>query len=148
MVRTMLSLVVSRSWSVHQLDVKNVFLHVTLLEIIYYSQPTGFVDPAQPDRICLLNKSLYGLKQAPRAWHNWFAMYITSLGFVEAKSGTFLFIFRCGTDTVYLLLYVDGPHRIQCSTSAANHICPQAGIRHEGSRAPSSFPGSLCTTSG
>jgi hypothetical protein len=93
MVRTMLSLVVSRSWSVHQLDVKNVFLHDTLLEIVYYSQPTGFVDPAQPDRICLLNKSLYGLKQAPQAWHNWFAMYITSLGFVEAKSDTFLFIF-------------------------------------------------------
>jgi hypothetical protein len=30
-----------------------------------------------------------------------------SLGFVEAKSNTTLFIFRRGTDTVYLLLYVD-----------------------------------------
>jgi hypothetical protein len=29
------------------------------------------------------------------------------LGFVEAESDTSLFIFRCGTDTVYLLLYVD-----------------------------------------
>jgi hypothetical protein len=34
-------------------------------------------------------------------------MYITSLGIVEAKSNTSLFIFRCGTYTVYLLLYVD-----------------------------------------
>jgi hypothetical protein len=33
-------------------------------------------------------------------------MCITSLGFVEAKSDTFLFIFRCGTDMVYLLLYI------------------------------------------
>jgi hypothetical protein len=31
----------------------------------------------------------------------------TSLGFVEAKSDTFLFVFRRGTDIVYLLLYID-----------------------------------------
>jgi hypothetical protein len=35
------------------------------------------------------------------------ATYITSLGFVEAKSDTYLFFFWHGTDTVYLLLYVD-----------------------------------------
>jgi hypothetical protein len=29
------------------------------------------------------------------------------LGFVEAKSDTSLFIYRCGDDIVYLLLYVD-----------------------------------------
>jgi hypothetical protein len=103
-----LSLAVSHSWPVHQLDVKNVFLHDTLLETVYCSQPTGFVDPAQPDRVCLLNKSLYELKQAPQAWYSWFTTYITSLGFVEAKSDTSLFVFRCSTDTVYLLLYVDG----------------------------------------
>jgi hypothetical protein len=34
-------------------------------------------------------------------------MYITSLGFVEAKSDTSLFVFRRGSDMVYLLLYVD-----------------------------------------
>jgi hypothetical protein len=106
-VHTVLSLAVSRSWPVHQLDVKNVFLHGTLSETVYYSQPTGFVDPAQPDRVCLLNKSLYGLKQAPQAWYNRFTTYITSLGFVEAKSDTSLFVFQCGTDTMYLLLYVD-----------------------------------------
>jgi hypothetical protein len=106
-VRTMLSLFVSRSWPFHHLDVKNVFLHDTLLEIFYCSKPTRFVDPAQSDRVCLLNKSLYGLKQAPQAWYSRFATYITSLGFVEAKSDTSLFVFRRGTDTIYLLLYVD-----------------------------------------
>jgi hypothetical protein len=90
MVRIMLSLAVSRSWPVHQLDVKNTFLHDTLSEAIYCSQPTRFVDPAQPNHVCLLNKSLYGLKQAPWAWYNRFATYITSLGFVEAKSDTSL----------------------------------------------------------
>jgi hypothetical protein len=31
----------------------------------------------------------------------------TTLGFLEVKSDTSLFIFRHGSDTVYLLLYVD-----------------------------------------
>jgi hypothetical protein len=106
-VHTVLSLVVSRSWPVHELDVKNAFLHGTLLETVYNSQPTGFVDPAQPDCVCLLNKSLYGLKQAPRAWYSRFTTYMTSLGFVDAKSDTSLFIFRRGIDMVYLLLYID-----------------------------------------
>jgi hypothetical protein len=106
-VRTVLSLAVSHSWPVHQLDVKNVFLHGTLSETINCSQPTGFVDTVQPNRIYLLNKSLYELKQAPRAWYNQFTTYTTSLGFVEAKSKTSSFIFQHDTDTVYLLLYID-----------------------------------------
>jgi hypothetical protein len=106
-VHIVLSLAVSRSWPVHQLDVKNVLLHDTLSETIYCNQPTGFVDLAQSDHICHLNKSLYGLKQTLWAWYSRFTTYITSLGFVEAKSDTSLFVFWRGTDTVYLLLYVD-----------------------------------------
>jgi hypothetical protein len=75
MVHTMLFLVVSRSWLVHQIDVKNVFLHGTLSEIIYCSQPTGFIDPVQPDHVCNINKSLYRLKQVPQAWYIWFVTY-------------------------------------------------------------------------
>jgi hypothetical protein len=41
-----LSLSISRSWPIHQLDVKNAFLHGTLSETVYYSQSTGFVVPA------------------------------------------------------------------------------------------------------
>jgi hypothetical protein len=47
------------------------------------------------------------LKQAPRAWFNRFATYLLFLGFVEAKSDTSLFVFWRGSDTSYLLLYVD-----------------------------------------
>jgi len=106
-VRTVLSLALSQDWPIHQLDVKNVFLHGTLSETVYCSQPTGFVDTALPPHVCKLNKSLYGLKQAPRAWYSRFATYLLVLGFTEAKSDTSLFIYRRGTDTVYLLLYVD-----------------------------------------
>lgn len=106
-VRTVLSLAVSCDWPIHQLDVKNAFLHSTLQETVYCIQPPGFVDTAHPDMVCRLNKSLYGLKQAPRAWYSRFATFLLTLGFAEAKSDTSFFVLRSGTDTVYLLLYVN-----------------------------------------
>jgi hypothetical protein len=67
-IRVVLSLVVSSAWPIHQLDVKNAFLHGTLNETVYCQQPSGFENSSSPDLVCLLHKSLYGLKQAPHAW--------------------------------------------------------------------------------
>jgi hypothetical protein len=106
-VRTVLSMAVCRDWPIQQLDVKNTFLHDTLTETVYCSQPTGFANPTHPDLVYRLKKSLYGLKQAPRTWYSRFASFLLSLGFAEAKSDTSLFVFHRGSDTVYLLLYVD-----------------------------------------
>ena len=106
-VRTVLVLALSHSWPVHQLDVKNAFLHGTFSETVYYSQPVGFVDPSRPNMVCRLIKSLYGLKQAPRAWYSRFVTFLLTLGFTEAKFDTSLFIYRRGDETAYLLLYVD-----------------------------------------
>jgi histone deacetylase 1/2 len=106
-VRTVLSLALSRSWPVHQLDVKNAFLHGTLTETVYCSHTAGFVDSSCPDMVCRLNKSLYGLKQAPRAWFSRFSTFLLTLGFVEAKSDTLLFIYHHVDGVSYLLLYID-----------------------------------------
>jgi hypothetical protein len=62
-----LSLTLSWDWLIHQLDVKNAFLHGTLMENVYCSQPTVFIDVAHQDLVCQLNYSLYGLKQATQA---------------------------------------------------------------------------------
>ena len=61
-IRTVLSLALSKAWPIHQLDVKNAFLHGELNETIYMHQPMGFRDPQKPNHVCLLKKSLYGLK--------------------------------------------------------------------------------------
>ena len=106
-IRTVLIIATSSAWSIHQLDVKNVFLHGHLAETVYCQQPPGFVDPAAPDHVCLLQKSLYGLKQAPRAWYQRFASYIRQLGFVASVSDTSLFVYKEGPSITYLLLYVD-----------------------------------------
>lgn len=66
-IRTVLHLAATRRWVVHQLDVKNAFLHGDLAERVYCYQPAGFVAKDRPDHVCQLVKSLYGLKQAPRA---------------------------------------------------------------------------------
>lgn len=61
-IRTVLSLALSNDWPIHQLDVKNVFLHGELKETVYMHQPLGFRDPDRPNHVCLMKKSLYGLK--------------------------------------------------------------------------------------
>jgi hypothetical protein len=81
----------------------------------------GFVDPMQPDWVWCLNKSLYGLKHAPQAWYNRFTMYLLTLGFVEVRSDTSLFVFHHGTDTVYLLLCVDDIVLTTSSTTLLQH---------------------------
>jgi hypothetical protein len=106
-VCTVLALAASCTWPIQPLDVKNAFLHGTLSETVFYSQRTGFANPAKPDLVCRLNRSLYRLKQAPRAWYSRFTTYLTSLRFIEAKSDTSLIILRRSPDMVYLLLYVD-----------------------------------------
>lgn len=106
-IRIVLTIALSKSWSIHQLDVKNAFLHGELQETVYMHQPMGFRDPIHPDYVCLLKKSLYGLKQAPRAWYQRFADFALTIGFSHSKSDHSLFIYRKGNDMAYILLYVD-----------------------------------------
>ncbi|GJZ39124.1 ribonuclease H-like domain-containing protein [Tanacetum coccineum] len=106
-IHTVLSLAVSRDWPIHQLDVKNAFLRGHLSKTVYMHQPTGFVDSHHPDYVCHLQQSLYGLKQAPHAWFQRFTSFVTRIGFQHRKTDTPIFIFYCGSDIAYLLLYVD-----------------------------------------
>jgi len=61
-IRTILTIALSKSWHIHQVDLKNVFLHGNLNEIVYIHQPKGFKDSSHLDYVCLLKKSIYVLK--------------------------------------------------------------------------------------
>jgi hypothetical protein len=58
----------TKGWSLHQMDVKNAFLHGDLQEEVYREQPPSYVDQTHPNLVCRLKKALYGLKQTPGAW--------------------------------------------------------------------------------
>jgi hypothetical protein len=61
-IRMVLSIAVSVGWAIHQVDVTNAFLHGSLQEIVYMSQPPSFQHPSYPTVVYKLNKALYGLK--------------------------------------------------------------------------------------
>ena len=67
--RLFLSVVHLRKAQICHLDVKNAYLHALVDEKVYMEQPTGFVDPEQPDHVCKMNRALYGMKQAGRLWN-------------------------------------------------------------------------------
>ena len=68
-VRLVLSLAVSRGWTLRQVDVSNAFLHGFMSEDVYMQQPSGFEDARYPTHVCKLQRALYGLKQSPHAWY-------------------------------------------------------------------------------
>ena len=121
-IQTVLSLAASRSWPIHQLDVKNAFLHRHLEETVYMKQPPGFASKEHPNHVCLLKKSLYGVKQAPRAWYYRFATFLTSIGLQSSKLDASLFIYRQGNTLAYLLLYVDNMILTASSTPMLNRL--------------------------
>jgi hypothetical protein len=47
-VRLLLSLAVTRGWSLRPLDIQNAFLHGILEKEVYMRQPPRFVDPSRP----------------------------------------------------------------------------------------------------
>nr|XP_020168146.1 uncharacterized mitochondrial protein AtMg00810-like [Aegilops tauschii subsp. strangulata] len=104
------------------MDVSNAFLHGHLEEQVFCQQPTGFVDPACPDDVCLLSRSLYGLKQAPRAWYQRIAAFLHQLGFRSTRSDASLFVYHQGTDTAYLLLYVDDIILTACTSKLLRRL--------------------------
>jgi histone deacetylase 1/2 len=106
-IRIILSIAVSRGWSLWQFDVHNAFLYSHLEEEVYMQQPPGFEDTSKLGYVCKLDKALYGLKQEPRAWYSWLSRKTITLGFQASKADTSLFLYNKGGVTMFLLVYVD-----------------------------------------
>ncbi|KAA3461308.1 Retrovirus-related Pol polyprotein from transposon TNT 1-94 [Gossypium australe] len=91
-VRAFLTIVASKTWELHQIDVHSAFLHGDIDEEVYMKLPLGFASD-KPGMVCRLCKSLYGLKQTPRCW---FAKLITALkgyGFLQSYFDYSLFTY-------------------------------------------------------
>ena len=106
-IRIVLTIALSRGWSVRQLDINDAFLNGILQEEVFMSQPQGFVDEKHPKYVCRLHKALYGLKQAPRAWFERLHKALLQFGFVSSKADQYLFFRITSTHTTYNLVFVD-----------------------------------------
>jgi histone deacetylase 1/2 len=126
-IRLLLSLAVTRGWSICQLDVQNAFLHSVLEEEVYMRRPLGFIDSANPHHLCRLDKSLYGLKQAPRTWHARLGAALRAFGFVPSIADSSLFLLQRPEVTIYLLVYVDDIILISLSATADARIMTALG---------------------
>ena len=57
-----ISLAATHGWDLHQLDIKNVFLHGDLVEEVYMEQPLVFVAQGEIGRVCRLQKIIIWIK--------------------------------------------------------------------------------------
>ena len=68
--KIVLSLAITRGWSLRQLDVNNKFLQGALSEDVFMRQLQGFIDREKLHHVCKLRTAIYDLKQAPRVWYH------------------------------------------------------------------------------
>jgi hypothetical protein len=106
-VRTIIAMEATKGWSLHQMDVKNVFLHGDLQEELYMEQPLGYVDQTHPNLVYRLKKALYSLKQAPRAWSDKIGQYLVTSGFQTSNTDFSLYAKKTDHGIVVIVIYVD-----------------------------------------
>uniref|UniRef100_A0A2N9GH48 Integrase catalytic domain-containing protein n=1 Tax=Fagus sylvatica TaxID=28930 RepID=A0A2N9GH48_FAGSY len=104
-IRIIISLAANLDWPLHQLDVKNAFLHGDLNETVYMAQPPGF--ESKGECVCHLKKSIYGLKQSPRAWFDKFSKAVVSHGMTRSQADHSVFFKKTKIGIVILVVYVD-----------------------------------------
>jgi transposase InsO family protein len=106
-VRTIISCAVNFDWPLHQLDVKNAFLHGDLQEEVYMEIPPGFATLQTKGKVLRLKKSLYGLKQSPRAWFDRFRRAMCAMGYKQCNGDHTVFYHHSGDHITILAVYVD-----------------------------------------
>jgi len=86
---------------------KYAFLNGPIDEVVFVTQPPGFVIEWRQDMVYRLHKAFYGLKQAPRAWNNKIDSYLLGLGFTKCKSEYGAYVQDVTYDITLICLYVD-----------------------------------------
>ncbi|XP_048527792.1 uncharacterized protein LOC125507164 [Triticum urartu] len=106
-VRVLVSCAANFGWKLHQLDVKNAFLHGDLKEEVYMEIPPGFGTEQTTGKVCKLKKSLYGLKQSPRAWFDRFRRAVWNMGYGQCNGDHTVFYRHIDKKITIVVVYID-----------------------------------------
>jgi hypothetical protein len=106
-IRIFLANAASSYMIVYQMDVKTAFLNGDLKEVVYVTQPEGFVDLERPNHVYRLKKAVYGLKQALRAWYDTLSKFLLANRFTKGVVDPTLFTRRTGNNLLHVQIYVD-----------------------------------------
>ncbi|GKE17401.1 putative RNA-directed DNA polymerase, partial [Tanacetum coccineum] len=106
-IRILIAITAYYDYEIWQMDVKTAFLNGRINDDVYMVQPEGFVNPKHPGRVCKLQRSIYGLKQASKSWNKRFDEEIKKYGFTQNPDKPCVYKRASGSNTVFLILYVD-----------------------------------------
>ncbi|GJW00042.1 retrovirus-related pol polyprotein from transposon TNT 1-94 [Tanacetum coccineum] len=106
-IRIFIANAANKNMTIYQMNVKTTFLNGELREVVYVSQPEGFVDPDNPTHMYRLKKALYGLKQALWAWYDMLSSFLLSQKFSKGVVDPILFTRKEGKDILMAQIYVD-----------------------------------------
>ncbi|GJS89253.1 retrovirus-related pol polyprotein from transposon TNT 1-94 [Tanacetum coccineum] len=90
-IRIFIANAANKNMTIYQMDVKTAFLNGELREVVYVTQPEGFVDQDKPNHVYRLKKALYGLKQAPCVWYDMWSSFLLSQEFSKGAVDPTLF---------------------------------------------------------
>ncbi|GJW00432.1 retrovirus-related pol polyprotein from transposon TNT 1-94 [Tanacetum coccineum] len=106
-IRIFIANAANKNMTIYQMDVKTAFLNGELREVVYVSQPKGFVDQDNTNHVYRLKKALYGLKQAPHVWYDMLSNFLLSQEFSKCIVDPTLFSRKAGCDILLVQIYVD-----------------------------------------
>nr|GEZ46660.1 ribonuclease H-like domain-containing protein [Tanacetum cinerariifolium] len=109
-IQAVLSLAISRHWPIHQLDVKNAFLHGDLSKTVYMHQPPGFQDSKYPNH--------HLLQQTIASLHQKFSMTdLGSLNYFLDISVTRDYFRMFLSQKKYVVKILEKAHMVNCNSS-------------------------------
>ncbi|GKC32356.1 retrovirus-related pol polyprotein from transposon TNT 1-94 [Tanacetum coccineum] len=97
----------NKNMTIYQMDVKTAFLNGKLREVVYVSQPEGFVDQDKSNHVYRLKKALYDLKLASLAWYDMLSSFLLSQEFSKCAVDLTLFTRKAGNNILLVQIYVD-----------------------------------------
>lgn len=102
-----LSMASMRNWPLHQVNIKDAFLHCDLIER-NYTERLPVAQGESRGYVCRLHKALSSLKQCPRAWFGRLSTVLLGFGMIHSKVGHSKFYRNSSTNQcIYRVVYVD-----------------------------------------